>query len=785
MRSYTSSRALAKDLEHALKAPTRERLTARTLRAFGLLPYEYELILGRLGREPNLVELGMLGAMWSEHCGYKHSRKLLKQLPTSGPRVLQGPGENAGAVDIGDGLAVVLKMESHNHPSAVEPYQGAATGVGGILRDIFTMGARPVAILNSLRFGDFSDPRTQFLLGGVIGGIGGYGNCFGCPTVGGELTFDAGYAGNPIVNAMCVGLVRSDRLTRARASQPGSPLLLVGADTGRDGLQGAAFASNEDPESSHRGVVQVGNPFLEKLLLEACLAVLDTGDVLAMQDLGAAGLTSSSVEMAARGDLGVEIDVARVPRREVGLSPFEVMLSESQERMLLLVRAGRETAVQQHFARWELHAAVIGQVTAEPVIRVRDDAEIVAELPIALLTDEVPAYDLVVEPPPPITAAEDASTSMAIETASQLNFIVAASGSADVQAASALKVVEPSRTSMVIESESAEVAVESSRPFDGALLRLIGSPNLRSRQFAFRQYDSTVQGNTVLGPGYAAAVVRVEGTSKGLALTADCNPRYMKLDPRRGAAQAVAEAARNLACVGAEPIAVTDCLNFGNPEKPNVAWQLTEAIGGLAEACRALDVPIVSGNVSLYNEAAGRAIPPTPSVGMVGLLEDVSLTVPTGFREGSAIVLLGEPPERLGASEFTPDDPNFPCFELEAERRLAGLLRDLAARRLLRSAQDVADGGLAMALAECTLLGDSGCTVELDGAAPEVMLFSEDQGRAVVSCSRSVVAEVLQLAAASRITASAIGETGGDRLVVENLVDLSLEELCAAWDPEP
>ena len=744
------------------------RTDEKRLRAFGLLPSEYELIVERLGRQPNFVELGMLGAMWSEHCGYKHSRKLLKQLPTSGARVLQGPGENAGAVDIGDGLAVVLKMESHNHPSAVEPYQGAATGVGGILRDIFTMGARPVAILDSLRFGSFSDARTQYLLGGVIGGIGGYGNCTGIPTVGGEISFDPGYAGNPIVNAMCVGIVRSDRLTRARASRPGSPLLLVGADTGRDGLQGAAFASNEDPEASHRGVVQVGNPFLEKLLLEACLAVLETGDVLAMQDLGAAGLTSSSVEMAARGGLGVEIDVAQVPRREAGLDPFEVMLSESQERMLLLVRTGAEERVRQHFARWELHAAVIGRVTSEGVIRVRDSDETVAELPIAVLTDEVPAYELAVDPPPTTATVETRSTSMIIETSPSESII---------KGRSSVSLVEGGSPQAVVEGGSSEIVAE-------ALLRLVGSPNLRSRKFAFRQYDSTVQGNTVLGPGYAAAVVRVDGTSKGLALTTDCNPRYMRVDPRRGAAQAVAEAARNLACVGAEPIAITDCLNFGNPEKPNVAWQLSEAIGGLAEACRALNIPIVSGNVSLYNEAAGRAIPPTPSVGMVGLLDDVRLTVPTGFMPGQSIVILGEPASALGASEYQPDNPAFPRFDLDSERRLGSLLRELAARRLLRSAQDVADGGLAMVLAECALLGDCGCDVQLGGAL-EVALFSEDQGRAVVTCSQSTVDDVLRLASMHGVAASAVGETGGDRLLLRGAIDLPVQQLRAAWDPQP
>jgi len=716
-----------------LNALTRLRVNERTLRSFGFLPAEYDLILSRLGREPNLVELGMLGAMWSEHCGYKHSRKLLKGLPTSGTRVLQGPGENAGAVDIGDGLAVVLKMESHNHPSAVEPFQGAATGVGGILRDIFTMGARPVAILDSLRFGAFDAPRTQFLLGGVIGGIGHYGNCFGTPTVGGEITFDAGYAGNPIVNAMCVGIAPISRLTRAQASGPGNPLLLVGADTGRDGLQGAAFASNDDPESSHRGVVQVGNPFLEKLLLEACLAALETGDVVAMQDLGAAGLTSSAVEMAARGGLGVEIDVACVPRRETGLSPFEVMLSESQERMLLLVRAGREVAIQEHFARWELHAEVVGHVTAEPSIRVRDGLEVVADLPIALLTDDVLAYDLVVEAPPPAA---------------------------------------PCHSDPGIRDPAS------------ALLKLLGNPNLRSRKFAYRQYDSTVQGNTVLGPGHAAAVVRVEGTRKGIALTADCNPRLVRLDPRRGAAQAVAEAARNLACVGAEPLAVTDCLNFGNPEKPPVAWQLTEAVNGLAEACRALQIPIVSGNVRLYNHAFGRPIPPTPSVGMVGLLEDVSQSVPTAFQSGNAVVLLGEPAESLGASEYLPEDTRFPRFDLDAERRLVHLLRELAGGGLLRSAQDVGDGGLGVALAECALLGNCGARLRLDGPAIDVALFSEDQGRAVVTCAGEVVDAVLTIAATHGVPAGVAGETGGGHLVVDDVLDLPIATLRTTWEPE-
>jgi phosphoribosylformylglycinamidine synthase subunit PurL len=752
-----------------------ERPVDERLRAFGLLPSEYDLISSRLGRQPNLVELGMLGAMWSEHCGYKHSRKLLKQLPTSGARVLQGPGENAGAVDIGDGLAVVLKMESHNHPSAVEPFQGAATGVGGILRDIFTMGARPVAILDSLRFGAFDDPRTQFLLNGVVGGIAHYGNSFGCPTVGGEISFDAGYAGNPIVNAMAVGLVASSQLTRARASGPGNSLLLVGADTGRDGLQGAAFASNADPEASHRGVVQVGNPFLEKLLLEACLATLSSGDVLAMQDLGAAGLTSSAIEMAARGGLGVDIDVARVPRRETGLSAFEVMLSESQERMLLLVRAGAEAAVAAHFARWELHAAVVGQVTAEQTIVVRDGAEVVAALPIALLTDEVPAYDLVVEAPKPVGTVRDRDSLHA----KSVDGSSVTSGCVDRGSLHASCVDGSS-----VEGDSLQEGFVDGGSVDlgDALLKLLARSNLRSRRFAFRQYDSTVQGNTVLGPGHAAAVVRVEGTQKGLALTTDCNPRLMRLDPRRGAAQAVAEAARNLACVGAEPIAVTDCLNFGNPEKPLVARQLTEAVSGLAEACRALEVPIVSGNVSLYNEAAGTAIPPTPTVGMVGLLEDVSKSVPTRFVPDSEIIILGDTPTSLGSSEYVPEQNQFPRFDLQAERRLHQLLRELAQHRLLRSAQDVSDGGLAVALAECAMLGACGAILRLE--VDEVALFSEDQGRAVVSCAPEALQSILELATQHGVAAKRVGTSGGDRLQIEGVMDLKVEALRSAWDSE-
>jgi phosphoribosylformylglycinamidine synthase II len=729
-------------------ASTQEsRYSPAQLRAFGLLEPEYAYIVGRLGREPNLVELGMLGAMWSEHCGYKHSRRLLKQLPTGGPHVLQGPGENAGAVAIGDGLVVVLKMESHNHPSAVEPVQGAATGVGGILRDIFTMGARPIALLDSLRFGEPADPRTAFLVEGVIGGISHYGNCVGVPTVGGEITFDASYNGNPLVNVLCVGVVPKRRLTRARASGPGNPLILVGADTGRDGIQGAAFASNEDPEASHRGVIQVGNPFLEKLLLEACLDLIETGRVLAMQDLGAAGLTSSSVEMAARGDLGVEIDVVLVPRRETGMTPFEVMLSESQERMLVLVERGDEEFLLGHFARWGLHAAIIGQVTSDRVIRIRDGFEVVAELPIPLLTDEVPAYELA-----PLAPRAGELTNLRLPDS-------------------------------------------PTPPLSDALRRLLGSPNLCSRAFAFNQYDSTVQANTVIGPGMGAAVLRVDGTRKGIAVTSDCNPRYTGLDPRRGAEQAVVEAARNLACVGAAPIAVSDCLNFGNPEKPQVAWQLSEAVAGLASACNALGIPVVSGNVSLYNETSGRAIAPTPAVGMVGLIDDIERVVPVGFHKGERVVLLGEPASTLSAGEYRAvmhgdNEGPFPRIDFEAERRLGDLLRTLAARALIRSAQDVSDGGLAVALAESCFSGGTGLIVDsapLDALVrasgrADAALFSEDQGRAVVSCEPSKLPELFALASEHGVPALDMGTAEGTRLVIGDMLDAQVADLRRAWE---
>lgn len=713
----------------------------------GLTLEECALIERRLGRQPNALEWGMLGAMWSEHCGYKNSRALLKLLPTSGPRVLQGPGENAGAVDIGHGLAVVLKMESHNHPSAVEPYQGAATGVGGILRDIFTMGARPIALLDSLRFGPPDRGRTGFLLNGVVAGIAGYGNCVGVPTVGGEIYFHPSFSDNPLVNVMCVGIARHDRLTRARAGAAGDPVLLVGADTGRDGIHGATFASAELDEAreDQRPAVQVGNPFLEKLLLEACLELLESGDVVAMQDLGAAGLTSSAVEVAARGGMGIEIDVARVSRREAGMTPYEVMLSESQERMLLVVRPGRESAVQAHFARWGLRCDVIGRVTADGQIRVLEGGRTVAELPIRLLTEDVPAYTRAASPPPP--------------------------------AAPAPLPPEPPDLS-------------------GVLLRLLASENICSRFPAYSQYDHTVQANTVIGPELDAALLRVRGTPLGLALTTDCNPRYCLADPGRGAEIAVAEGCRNLACRGAEPVAATDCLNFGNPERPEIYWQLQRAVEGLASACRALEVPIVSGNVSLYNETSGQAVAPSPIVGLVGVVPDHRQSVAGAFREtGDLVVLLGPAAQRPFASEYLAlvlgvEQAPAPELDLGLESRVQRCCRELVRRGVVRSAHDCSEGGLAVALAECCIAGRIGFSgdpqvlgmlVQASEGRADLALFGEGQSRFVVSCTAERLPDVLAAAAAAGVDALVLGSVGGTVLQWGDRLRVSVDELERAW----
>ncbi len=725
----------------------------RILDEVALTQQEYDLIVSKLGREPNMVELGMFGAMWSEHCGYKNSKPVLRLFPTRGPRVLQGPGENAGAVDIGDGLAVVFKVESHNHPSAVEPYQGAATGVGGIVRDIFTMGARPIALLDSLRFGPPDDRRNRYLASGIVGGVGGYGNCIGVPTVAGEIYFEECYSGNPLLNAMCVGIAKADRIVRANASGAGNPVILVGADTGRDGIHGATFASVELNERSEerRPAVQVGNPFLEKLLIEACLELLETDWVVGMQDLGAAGLTSSSVEMAGRAGSGIDIDLLKVPRRESGMTPYEIMLSESQERMLVVARKGYEDRVQALFSRWGLHSDIIGAVTDDGVVRVREDERVVAEIPVRLLTDETPIYQR-----------------------------------------------EGRRPAWIEEARGFDPAsIPVRNEYSGMLLALLGSPNLCSRRSVYQQYDHTVQTNTVVAPGAGdAAVLRVKGTGKGLAVTIDGNGRYCYLEPRWGGAIAVAEAARNLVCVGAEPLAVTDCLNYGNPEKPDVYYTLKESVTGMAKACEALGTPVISGNVSLYNENNGSAIYPTPVVGMVGLLEKIEHATGMAFRsEGDLAVLLGSNGDDLGGTEYLKLTTGLvqgvpPCIDLSFEPRLQRVCLEAIRRGLARSAHDCSEGGLAVALAESCMAGGIGleCApgalerlLERDGCRRDSLLFGESQSRIVLSLAPERLPDLERLAAERGVPLAVLGTVGGERLRLGRWVDVAVSEMSEVW----
>ena len=729
----------------------------------GLTEDEYRLVVSALEREPNAVELGMFGAMWSEHCAYKHSRTLLATLPTDGERVLVGPGENAGAIDIGDGLAVVFKVESHNHPSAVEPYQGAATGVGGIIRDIFTMGARPIALLNSLRFGPL-DPgedatgltdataatRNRYLLGGVVAGIAGYGNCIGIPDVGGEIGFDATYSGNPLVNAMCVGIARHDEITLARAAGPGNPLLLVGASTGRDGIQGASFASATlgDDRDERRPAVQVGNPFLEKLLMEACLELNGSEAVVAMQDLGAAGLTCALAEVSARGGCGVEVDLDLVPRREPGMTPYEVLLSESQERMLLVVRAGHEADVLAIFDRYDLHAVTIGRVIAEPVVRASAGGQVVCEVPGHALADDAPRYT------PPATPPAD----LPIRQAERLD----------------------------------ELAAE--RPSAANLLELLGCPNARSRKPIWRRYDHMNGTNTLVGPGAGdAALLRIKGTDRAIALSLDGPGRLGALDPRMAGAAAVVEGAINVSCSGATPIGITNCLNFGSPEEPTGYWQLAEAVAGMAEACLSLGVPIVSGNVSLYNETSDGPILPTPVVGTVGLLEDRARAIPMRWSSGDEIWLLGASgwdAEALAASELAWRRGRFggrPSLDLSAAARLVPLLGRLAESGTLRGAHDASVGGLGVALARMAIESSLGAVVRMPPEAdqfPTAALFGERSGRVLVAVAPESKAALEAAAKAAEVAATRLGVAGGDRLQLEVAqlpLVLDLDQLQAAW----
>ena len=736
----------------------------RVLDSIALNRDEYELIVERLGREPSEVELGMFGALWSEHCGYKNSRPLLRQLPGEAPYVLTRRGaENAGAVDIGDGVCVVMKIESHNHPSAIEPYQGAATGVGGIVRDIFAMGARPVAILDSLRFGPLEDPHNRYLFGGVVGGIGGYGNCLGIPTVGGEVVFEDAYSANPLINAMCVGVALIEKLVSGKAEGEGNLLMLVGADTGRDGIHGASgLASRTDPQARFdelRPAVQVGNPFLEKMLMEACLDLAGNHAdwITGIEDLGAAGLTSACLEAAARGGSGLRIDVAKVPRREEGMTPYEVMISESQERMLAIVRKGHVDDVAALFERWEVPWAIIGEVTADGRARIHEGDRVVADVPIEVVV-EAPQYTR-----------------------------------------------EPVRPPELDEMQSLDLsALPDLADANAALLRLLASPNVASKRWVYRQYDQSVLTNTVVEAGADAAVLRVKparpgGTSKGIAVATDGNGRYCRISPGAGGAIAVAEAARNVACVGAQPAAITDCLNFGNPERPEVYYEMREVIRGMAAACAALGTPVISGNVSLYNETGGQAVYPTPVIGMLGLLDDVSKHCSPGLtNEGDEVFLLGAALEQsaaaLAASEYLKLEHGLLGGRLEIDLDLEARVQRaaLAAIRqgMATACHDCSDGGLAVALAEMCLHGGLGLPAGRHGldasAAPAVprldaALFGEAQSRILVAVPPDRREGLLAIAQGLNVPFAYVGRVGGDRLRLWSL-DLSLAELRDAYE---
>jgi phosphoribosylformylglycinamidine synthase len=719
------------------------KITPDLVAEHGLSPDEYRLLAAVLGREPSLTELGIFSVMWSEHCSYKSSRVWLKKLPTKGPQVIQGPGENAGVVDLGDGQAAVFKMESHNHPSYIEPYQGAATGVGGIMRDVFTMGARPVANMNALRFGAADHPKTRHLVAGVVSGIGDYGNCMGVPTVGGETNFDARYNDNILVNAMTVGLVDAKRIFKSAAKGVGLPVVYVGSKTGRDGIHGATMASAEFDEASaeKRPTVQVGDPFTEKLLLEACLELMQEDAIVAIQDMGAAGLTSSSVEMADKGGVGIELDLDQVPTREPGMTAYEMMLSESQERMLMVLKPEAEPIAERVFRKWELDFAVIGRTTDSGKLVVRHGGAVQADIPLSALAHAAPVYERpwTPRPKPALVAAEDV----------------------------------PAPNSLL-----------------GALESLMGSPHLSSRRWIWEQYDHMVMADTVQRPGGDAAVVRVHGTQKGLAISCDVTPRYCAADPREGAKQAVAECWRNLTATGADPLAITDCMNFGNPERPEIMGEFVEAVKGMADACTALSFPVVSGNVSLYNETNGVAIPPTPAIGGIGLIPDIAEMATIALKQdGDALILIGPEGGHLGQSLYQElasggYEGAPPPVDLAAERRAGDFVRGLIREGRVSAAHDISDGGLLVAVAEMALAGGLGVALDAtpEGRPAHAAWFGEDQGRYLVAAAPDEAARILQEAAKAGIPARRVGKAAGDALKLPGEAPLLLSSLRTAHE---
>lgn len=734
----------------SVKEPTAEQIAEHQIyKQMGVSDSEYELICSFMGRKPNYTEIGVFSVMWSEHCAYKNSKPLLRRFPTSGPRVLMGPGEGAGIVDIGDNQAVVFKIESHNHPSAVEPYQGAATGVGGIIRDIFSMGARPVAILNSLRFGKLESDRVKYLFEHVVSGIAGYGNCIGIPTVGGEVVFDESYEGNPLVNAMCVGVIDHDKIQRGVAKGVGNPVFYVGPPTGRDGIHGATFASVELTEESeaNRTAVQVGDPFMEKLVMESCLELIDSGIVLGIQDMGAAGLTCSSAEMASKAGNGLELYLDQVPQREEGMTPYEMMLSESQERMLFVVEPKHEAQAREIFERWGVICAKVGKVTDDGRLKLIHHGEVVGDMPVKALVDECPIYN------------------------------------------------KPSQEPAYYQEQAAvdTLRYEEVKDLGGALKKVLGSPSLASKAWVYNQYDYMVRTSTAVRPGSDAAVVTVHGTRKALAMTTDCNGRYVYLDPELGGRIAVSEAARNIVCSGAEPLAITDNLNFGSPEKPEIFWQMEKAVDGMAEACRELETPVIGGNVSLYNENAKGAIYPTPVVGMVGLIHDTDHITTQAFKaEGDAIYILGDTRAELGGSEFQAilhgvSEGRPPELNLDTEKKLLGGVLKAIQSGLVQSAHDVSEGGLAAALAESCISGGIGASVKwATELRNDVALFSESQSRIVLSASPDHKNALEKLLQEAGVPFTALGVVGGNKLSINingaSALEESVEALKSVWE---